>query len=62
MRWSGRAYWHCSWVSESFLAKHAKVRLKNFKARQVRQTDNMISYIDIDIMEHSWPLGFCSRL
>jgi hypothetical protein len=40
VRWSGRAYWHCSWVPESFLAKHAKVRLKNFKARQVGQADD----------------------
>lgn len=35
VRWAGKAYWHCSWVPESFLADTAKAKLKNFKLRQV---------------------------
>lgn len=31
VKWANKAYWHCSWVPEAFLARHAKVKLKNFK-------------------------------
>ena len=36
VRWAGKAYWHCSWVPESFLAGRAKMKLKNFKQRQAQ--------------------------
>jgi hypothetical protein len=35
VRWSGKAHWHCSWVPESFLAEMARIKLKNFKQKQV---------------------------
>ena len=37
VRWVGKAFWHCSWVPESFLTATNKAKLKNFKLRQ--QTD-----------------------
>jgi hypothetical protein len=36
VKWTGKAYWHCSWVPESFVATRAKVKLKNFKLKRVR--------------------------
>ncbi len=39
VRWAGKAYWHCSWVPESFLVDTAKIKLKHFKARRAAAYD-----------------------
>ncbi|GAB5030226.1 chd3-type chromatin-remodeling factor pickle-like [Nannochloropsis oceanica] len=38
VRWVGKAFWHCSWVPESFLAATNKAKLRNFKLRQSTST------------------------
>lgn len=39
VKWVSKAYWHCSWVPEAFLAARSKVKLKNFKLRRAQSNE-----------------------